>query len=431
MKPISTATCVWMSVLVVLATATAAGAGGAPKRLGFVEVKLWDVPGQKPLATLLDVEDSTKEVGWFGSIRSLAFSPDGKRLVVPAGVELAKVWDVATQEELAELTAIPGMESRQLQSAVFVPDGSAILAADQDSIWRLDLVNKTAKNLFAHKGRLVAFSPDGSRCAADHLGFPNTDAGLQVYDTAKGTVITTLRPQQNRFLAFSPDGQRLATVTNYSPGPSYVFLWHLDGGGASTAVATDPLCFSPDGQTLAAARPDRSEVVLVEPGTAEKSSFRHGHHTLHAVAYSPDGRLLATAGADGPPVTRGGVVVKSPTYTIKLWDLATKTELVAFEENSVQIDVLAFSPDGKILASAGSEERLDPTDHQWIAQNPVDSIAQDTDAAALGRIVRFYAWFLGGTLGLILAVIVGWLLWRMLAKKGRRELPPDLLAPEA
>src|SRR5262249_46129286 len=117
-------------------------------------------------------------------------------------------------------------------------------------------------------------------------------------------------------------------------------------------------------------------------------------------------------------------------YTIKLWDPATRTELASFEENAVRIDVLAFSPDGKLLASAGSEERLDPTDHQWIAQNAIDSNIDDFDAVAMGRVVRFYRWFLGAAVGLIVALIAGLVLWRILAKnRQRRELPPDELEP--
>jgi WD40 repeat protein len=428
MKPINAIAFIGLLFLAVVVTATPASAGGAPKRLGFIEVKLWDVPGQKPLGTLLDVENSSKEVGWFGAIRSAAFSPDGKRLVVPAGVGLAKVWDVGTGQEVAELTEVPGLSSTHLQSAVFLPDESGLLVSDRDSIWRVDLADNTAKTLFPHKGRLVAFSPDGSRCAADQFGYPGNDAGIQVYDTAKGTLITNLRAQQNRFLAFSPDGQRLATVRYNTPGPSYVLGWDLNSGGASHYLTgSDPLGFSPDGKTLATVGSEAGEIVFVESGTMAQKSFRHGHHTLQALAYSPDGRLLATAGADGPPTTRGGVVVKSPTYTIKLWDVATRAEIASFEENTVRIDVLAFSPDGKVLASAGSEERLDPSDHEWIAQNAIDAEPEDSEGrAALRRIVRFYTWTLGGTVGLLAVVFIGWLLWRALAQRGRRrELPPE------
>jgi WD40 repeat protein len=428
MKPINGVILLGLSFLAVVASTTAARAGGAPKRLGFVAVKLWDVPGQKPLATLLDVENSSKEVGWFGAIRSVAFSPDGKRLVVPAGVGLAKVWDLGTQEEVAELTVVPGLATSQLQSAVFLPDGSGLLVSDRDSIWRVDLANHTARTLFPHKGRLVAFSPDGSRCAADQFGYPSTDAGIQVYDTAKGTLITNLRAPQNRFLAFNPDGQQLATVRYDTSGPSYILVWDLRSGGTSLFLTgSDPLCFSPDGKKLAATGQDRAEILIAEAGMQGQTSFRHGHHTLQALAYSPDGRVLATAGADGPPLARGGVVVKPPTYTIKLWDLATQAEIASFEENTVRIDVLAFSPDGKILASAGSEERLDPSDHEWIAQHTIDAEPEDSEGhAAMRRIVRFYTLTLGGTVGLLLAVVLGWLLWRVLAKRGQRtELTPD------
>jgi WD40 repeat protein len=309
---------------------------------------------------------------------------------------------------------------------VFLPEGGALFA-DARSVWRWDPATNSVRELFAHHGRLVVFSADGSLCAADQYGYPDTDRGIQVYETKTGKLLTNLAARQNRFLAFSPDGKRLATVTYNTPGTSLVWLWDIAGGRPSqTWVGSDPLAFLPDSPTVARSGQEHNQVVLSATGAIDKN-FLHGHHVVQALAFSPDGRILATAGADGPAITRGGMVVKPALHTIKLWDVATLTEIASFGDNEVPIDILAFSPDGKILVSAGSEERLDPSDREWIKQNSIDTDPVVAEEQLAQHAVFVYLLFLGGSLTLLLALLVGWILARGLGR--RRALPPDWEVP--
>lgn len=80
--------------------------------------------------------------------------------------------------------------------------------------------------------------------------------------------------------------------------------------------------------------------ALLQAGVA--SEFKHGA-TIAGVAYSPDGKLIASAGWD---------------KTIRLWDIATGKELRACTGHDAEIECLAFSPDGKLLASGAWDQTV-------------------------------------------------------------------------
>jgi WD40 repeat protein len=161
-----------------------------------------------------------------------------------------------------------------------------------------------------------------------------------------------------RDLDFSPDGKVLASASQWG----VVSLWDTATGNERLRIKTGStfvaVAFSPDGKHLA--WPSRYEVLVRDMQTGEERPTLNGYELfMRAVVFSPDGKTLACGSHDG---------------MIKLWDLKSNRQILEIpayvERNRRKIGSpdgvcdLAFSPDGKMLASA-SRGSVEPSVRVW------------------------------------------------------------------
>jgi WD40 repeat protein len=243
------------------------------------------------------------------SVRTLAFSADGRFLAVAGNEPVVGLWDVASGEASEPLPVIGEHEATRV---AFSRDGKHLATGGASGIitlWEWSSRRQLAE-LDGHVGSIavLAFSPDGSLLAAAG------SAGLvKLWDVPAGAERTTFRAAKPgndvTALAFSPDGARLATASYLE---CLVRLWNVADGALHstlprTALGIRALAFSPDGTLLALARADGTAVLRGIAEDRELGSVRANERGLQSIAFSGDGRLLATGGTDG---------------YVRLWDVA-------------------------------------------------------------------------------------------------------------
>ncbi len=363
----------WISQLIFSADGRRLYSAGADQT-----IRIWDVGQQRCLATL---RGSSDEV-W-----GLALSPDGATLASSSRDGVVAFWSALAQpeEQMPRLIALG-----EFVRPAFAPDGQ-VLAMPRDGI--VSLLDLTTFQEIEQLPALgsdvyrVVYSPDGAllvsgsrsgeirvwSCAERRLLQELADANTPAYplgfaadgrwllsidakaravwwDTLTWQTVRTSLLGPSHFTAVSPEGRLLAF------GDAQAIHWlNAETGELLETMPSghrdwlQGIAFSSDG-SQAASVDTCGTVAIWDSSSFERIAAFKGHmHGAHAVAFSPDGRRLATGG-DG-------------SDAVKLWDLPTRRELMTLPGHSSVFEFVAFSPDGRWLATCNREGQL----HLWHA----------------------------------------------------------------
>jgi WD40 repeat protein len=359
-------------------------------------VKIWNSKTGEEIRSL---------IGHAGSVHSVAFSPDGKRIVTASSDKTIKIWDAESGKEIRTLKG----HSSLVNSAAFSPDGKQIVSGGFDhsiKVWDA----QTGAELRSLTGRTkwvvsVSFTQNGKQIVTETMGgeFHNErstklldlESGSEIKNLFESTRVRFSADNKQVFIegsdevvrlwnsesririktagggdvALSPDGNQIAGIaSDYA-----IELWNIKSGTEvktlrfGDAKQIYRIAFSSDGKHLALASV-YTTIRLLNVETGEVRSLIGHSNSVYSVAFSPDGKYLASGSWDG---------------TVRLWNVDTGEEVKTLRGHSSVVASVSFSPSGKQIVSGSWDETIKVWDAETGAEietlrghsNIVESVA--------------------------------------------------------
>ncbi len=287
-------------------------------------------------ANAQDVDKITVLTGHTNRVTDLVFSGDGALLASTGYENKIHLWDVSTWKEVYKFP----ISEADLNVIAFSPDGS--LLASGQAIWNAatkEIVQTLQERLVEPSH--VAFSPDGSQIVVV------ANRKIRVLDVASGNEVLAFDvPAESRWLfgiAYSPDGKWLAASSGAN---GTVYFWSAETGELAFTLEqgnehdVHDLAFTPDGRFLATGGTDYFARIwdVATGGELQKMPLIG----MYSLALSPDGTLLATAG---------------PDRAVKLWEVQSGKMLRSLPHRD-ELMAVAFSPDGRLIAAGGYDNTI-------------------------------------------------------------------------
>jgi len=269
------------------------------------------------------------------TVNALAFAPDGQTLIggTYGGINL---WRVSDGTQIRTITAAGAVDTvavardNQTIATGTSNDGTVSLSSARDGALLRTLRGPTKAI------ETVAFAPDGQTLASGGddgvIWLWRVSDGEQLRKFVSGGTVNSL--------AFSPDGKTLAAAL--SGGANAVQVWSVDDGSKLSAIQpvgyAYAVAFSPDGTTLAAGMLDHT-VTLWSTSSGTRIGILSGSSdAISRLVFTPDGRSIAAGAYNG---------------VVYIWRVSDGALLHRLRQKG-QVFSLAVSPDGHILATAGT-----------------------------------------------------------------------------
>jgi len=296
--------------------------------------------------------------GHAGAVIAVACSPDGSKILTGSQDKTARLWDSATGKPIGQ----PLRHEDGVSVVVFSPDGQMFCTVSGPAVQRWQTASAQAigeplKGAGFAVGA-IGFSPNGKVIAtADRFDFTPQ---VHLWDAASGKPIG--KPlntagsgwvkiptgEYNDFasIAFSSDSRRVVTAWHNA------YTWEA-ATGSPAGVAFEnqvpslmlAVAINPNDMTVLTGNVDSDRPAQLWNATYGKQIGKALPHlkAVHAVAFSPDGKLALTGGED---------------HTARIWDAATADPIGAPMRHQATVRFVAFTPDGKSVITSSDDRTV-------------------------------------------------------------------------